>query len=133
MKSKYKMIFRNVSKASKIFKISIEVCWKSSFWQLRSWWDKIGQTFCSMSERNYNFLILFPGKKWLKNFSWYCEVKYDSICQKLLLNVQKILFFQFLRETLQKVFPWTRLFESLEDEKNSFGLQLIKIVIYRSF
>ena len=37
MKSKYKMIFRNVSKGSEIFNISIEVCWKSSFWQLRIW------------------------------------------------------------------------------------------------
>ena len=31
MKSKYKMIFRNVSKGSKIFKNSIEICWKSYF------------------------------------------------------------------------------------------------------
>ena len=37
MKSKYKMVFRNVSKGSKYFKISIEVCCKSSFWQLRIW------------------------------------------------------------------------------------------------
>ena len=37
MKSKYKTVFRNVSKGSKNFKISIEICWKSSFWQLRSW------------------------------------------------------------------------------------------------
>ena len=37
------------------------------------------------------------------------------------------------RETLQKVFPWTRIFQSMEDEKNNFGLQSIKIVIYWSF
>ena len=37
MKSQYKVIFGNVSKGSKIFNISMDVCWKSSFWQLKSW------------------------------------------------------------------------------------------------
>ena len=36
------------------------------------------------------------------------------------------------RETLQKGFHWTRIFHSIEDEKETFGLQLIKIVIYWS-
>ena len=35
-------------------------------------------------------------------------------------------------ETLQKGFPWTRIFQSKEDEKKAFGLQLNKIVIYWS-
>ena len=34
---------------------------------------------------------------------------------------------------MQKVFPWTRIFQSMEDEKNNFGLQSIKIVIHWSF
>ena len=93
---------------------------------------KLDKPFDQCQKETTVFCFLFPGKKWLKSFSWYCEVIYDSICQKLLLNVQKILFFQLFRETLQKGFPRTRLFQSMEDEKNNFGLQLIKIVIYWS-